>query len=81
MLAYNFIFYFFDPIYLISSLYGKISDSIHFCKLPPYEDCFLCVQDTWMQASTLRACLVRVFVFCFGFMTFYFIEVETLILI
>ena len=28
-----------------------------------------------------RACLVRVFVFCFGFVTFYFIEVRTLILI
>ena len=24
-----------------------------------------------------RACLVRVFVFCFGFVTFYFIEVGT----
>jgi hypothetical protein len=29
----------------------------------------------------VRACLVRVFVFCFGFVTFYFIEVGTLILI
>ena len=29
----------------------------------------------------LGACLVRVFVFCFGFVTFYFIEVGTLILI
>jgi hypothetical protein len=28
-----------------------------------------------------RACLVRVFVFCFDFVTFYFIEVRTLILI
>ena len=33
------------------------------------------------SAKNLRACLVRVFVFCFGFMIFYFIEVGTLILI
>jgi hypothetical protein len=33
------------------------------------------------ELGQLRACLVRVFVFCFGFVIFYFIEVGTLILI
>ena len=32
-------------------------------------------------SQSLQACLVRVFVFYFGFMIFYFIEVGTLILI
>ena len=31
--------------------------------------------------TIFRACLVRVFVFCFGFVTFFSIEVGTLILI
>ena len=33
------------------------------------------------KCKSLWACLVRVFVFCFGFVTFYFIKVGTLILI